>query len=132
MRNLILLSGLFILLDIVGSWIPIYLANSGSQPGPLTFELIFEGIGFRLFFALWYWIIGYSAWFLINICIFLILPRSIIRSVIISAYMPILIMVTLSEFNLVIVWYCLLGVFFGLLFHKYAIKKHDILILKGR
>lgn len=130
MRNLILLLVLFILLDIIGSWIPLYLMNPDHRFSPLTVDLILQTIGFRLFFAFSYWIVGYSAWFLINICIFLILRRSIMRSIIVSAYMPVLILGTLSEFNLVIVWYCLLGVAFGLLFHKYAIKRQETFEIK--
>jgi len=119
MRNLIILSILFIFLDITGSWIPVYL-NSSHEPVSLTINSIFQMIGFRLFFALWYWIMAYSAWILINICIFFAFPKSIIRSTIISLIIPIVVISTVSESIPVVVWYCILSITFGYMFHKYV------------
>jgi hypothetical protein len=119
MRNLILLSILFILLDISGSWIPIYL-NRDHGSVILTFNSIFETIGFRLFFAFWYWIIGYLSWIIINICISFVFPKSITRSIVVSALVPVLMVLTIPESIPVVIWYCILSASFGFMFHKYV------------
>ena len=119
MRNIILLSILFIIFDITGSWIPMYL-NADHAPVSLTIDSIFQMIGFRLFFAFWYWIVAYFVWILVNICISLAFPKSIIRSIVVSLIIPILVISTISESIPVIIWYCILSIAFGFMFHKYV------------
>lgn len=119
MRNFILLSILFILLDITGSWIPMYLTQD-QESVSLTINSIFQMIGFRLFFAFWYWIMAYFVWILVNICISLTFPKSTIRSIIVGLIIPVLIISTIPESIPVVAWYCILGIAFGFMFHKYV------------
>jgi len=119
MRNLILLSVLFILLDITGSWIPIYL-NQDRESAAITINSVFQMIGFRLFIAFWYWMMAYFTWILINICVCLAFSKSIIRSTIISLIIPILVVLTIPEPIPIMAWYCILSISFGFMFHKYV------------
>jgi hypothetical protein len=127
MLKLITLLLLFIVLDIAGASIPIYLMNIDKHVGPLTLRMISEGIYLRLIFGFWYLVIAYSSWFLINIFAFLFFPRSIMRSIAVSLCLPLFIIRTLSEVNLVTVWYCLLIIAYGLLFHQYVGDKKESL-----
>ncbi|KAA6438363.1 hypothetical protein FEM33_16855 [Dyadobacter flavalbus] len=119
-RNLILLLILFLFIDITGSWIPVYFMNPDHASVPLTISSVFLTIGFRLFFALWYWIAIYSVWMLANIGIFLIFPRSVMRSVAVSSVIPLFVICTVPDAVPVVIWYCLLSIAFGFMFHKYA------------
>lgn len=120
MRNLVVLSILFIIIDIAGSWIPVYFMNPDHASVSLTIDSVFLTIGFRLLFALWFWIVAYSVWMLANIGIFLIFPRSVMRSIAVSSVLPLFVICTVPDANLVVLWYCLLSVAFGFMFHKYA------------
>jgi len=124
MRNFILLSILFIFLDITGSWIPIYWMNPDRASVSITINAVFQAIGFRLFFAFWYWIVAYSVWFLVNWCILLLFPRSILRSVAVSSLVPILVIFMVPEAIPVVIWYVLLSTAFGLMFQKYVDTNH--------
>lgn len=125
MRNLIILSLLFIVLDIIGSWVPMYFMNQDRKSISLTIESIYEAINFRLFFAFWYWIAAYLSWIGISICIFLALNKSLIRSLIISLIVPIAVL-TISDSFPILIWYSTISIFFGLLFHKYVNSNHKL------